>query len=205
MLSLFAEIELDECVPVFDRDLLFRRLDECDLPGLDLMLDFVSRDEESFLIDCADRGAWSNHWKRRTQYYGHRYGSEGGEGRREIPAWAVSIRERLVERGVFPELPPQMGINEYLPGQGIAPHVDYLEGTVVSLSLGSGCVMDFKDQAEPRKCSLYLPPRSIVMLNGLARYQWTHGIAPRLRDNVEGRSLARQRRISLTFRSVAPR
>ncbi len=204
--TLFPESELEALSRIDDRRLK-AQLAECDIPGLDFVADFVTLDEELMLMHAADSGTWSTQWKRRTQWYGARYGVEAAEdaAKREIPGWAGVIRERLVFSGVFTSLPPQMGINEYLPGQGIAAHVDHMEGTVVSLSLGSGCMMEFRELSGSAMRDLYLPRRSIVVLNDAARYQWTHGIAPRLRDVVDGRVLTRTRRISLTFRSVTPR
>lgn len=43
---------------------------------------------------------------------------------------------------------------------------------------------------------------SLVLLSGEARYNWQHAIAPRKTDNYDGNVLARNRRLSLTFRSV---
>jgi alkylated DNA repair dioxygenase AlkB len=174
-----------------------------EIPGLHYVADFVSRIEERELMEAANQEEWSTHWKRRTQYYGRRYGALLNDGRaRDIPLWASAVMVRLVKDKAMDCLPTQMGANEYLPGQGIAPHVDHESGTVVSLSLGSGCVMDFRELETGNLNSMWLAPRSIVVMNGVARYGWTHGIAPRLRDVVDGRSIPRTKRISLTFRNV---
>jgi alkylated DNA repair dioxygenase AlkB len=95
-----------------------------------------------------------------------------------------------------------MLVNEYLPGQGIAPHRDYAPfgRTVVSLSLLSPCVMDFRHPRTGRKESLLLEPRSLVVLSDEARYEWEHGIAPRKRDAWRGQPVERGRRLSVTFR-----
>ena len=50
---------------------------------------------------------------------------------------------------------------------------------------------------------VFLPPRSLLLLSGEARYEWTHAIAPRATDVVDGEVRARGERVSLTFRSVA--
>lgn len=52
------------------------------------------------------------------------------------------------------------------------------------------------------KKQLYLPPRSLLILSGEARYKWSHGISQRKLDKVDGELLHRARRISLTFRQV---
>jgi len=198
-------------------------------------------------------------------------------------------------------------VNEYLPGQGIAPHVDTHDAfgpTLLSLSLVSGIVMDFRHCPGPvirtelsairrtdllqtpkldnaarnptncdekadttlsndtvpylehiphqsdasakksrksadsitkgddesseeaaRRLLLWLPPRSLLALSDdsrycplrmyiflsfisnlscmLGRYAWSHGIAPRKVDRVNGELIPRTgRRVSLTFRKV---
>jgi hypothetical protein len=56
--------------------------------------------------------------------------------------------------------------------------------------------------AQPQRKMVYLPPRSLLVLRGDARYTWSHGIASRHRDKVDQQLLPRGRRVSLTFRQV---
>ena len=49
---------------------------------------------------------------------------------------------------------------------------------------------------------LHLPPRSLLILAGEARYQWSHGINPRKFDKINGELVPRGRRVSFTFRHV---
>jgi hypothetical protein len=62
---------------------------------------------------------------------------------------------------------------------------------------------------------VWLPSRSVLVLTGEARYEWTHGIARRVRDKVEveedgeddgggWRWLERGVRVSVTFRWLLP-
>ena len=105
----------------------------------------------------------------------------------------------------FPNL-NQVTVNHYAPGEGIGSHVDtpsaFGDG-LLSLSLGSGIVMEFrKVNGNGKKKLLYLPPRSIVAMTGEARYEWEHHIVTRRTDQVDGQVLPRQRRVSLTFRTA---
>lgn len=50
--------------------------------------------------------------------------------------------------------------------------------------------------------SQWLPPRSLLLLSGEARYHWSHGIAKRTSDQVEGVVVSRRMRLSMTFRTV---
>mmetsp|Transcript_2789 Transcript_2789/g.5112 ORF Transcript_2789/g.5112 Transcript_2789/m.5112 type:complete len:89 (-) Transcript_2789:687-953(-) len=44
---------------------------------------------------------------------------------------------------------------------------------------------------------VYLPPRSLVLLSGDARYKWEHMIVSRTTDTVNGEVLPRKLRVSL--------
>ncbi|PWN26586.1 hypothetical protein BDZ90DRAFT_233189 [Jaminaea rosea] len=103
----------------------------------------------------------------------------------------------------------QLIINHYLPSQGITPHIDlparFGDG-ILLCSLRSGIAMDF--QRKDEKFTLWLPPRSVVILSGEARWDWEHGIAAREGDWVacdEGPEwVARQTRTSVTIRWLLP-
>jgi alkylated DNA repair dioxygenase AlkB len=120
-----------------------------------------------------------------------------------VPAGqAAPLAARLAAEGVFARPPDQVIVNEYQPGQGIAPHLDSLAfGPVVaSLSLGSACSMGFEGPGG-EALSLWLEPGSLLVLGGEARSSWKHGIAKRRSDVVDGVRHPRGRRVSLTFRT----
>ena len=48
-----------------------------------------------------------------------------------------------------------------------------------------------------------LVPRSLVLLYGDARFKWRHGIVKRQSDTWNGQKTKRQRRVSITFRTIA--
>jgi len=97
-----------------------------------------------------------------------------------------------------PRAARQAILNLYHPGEGIKAHVDLLnrfgDGIIV-VSFGSGIAMDFEkvtEEGQDREgvtcSSLWLEPRSVLVLEGDARYCWTHGIAARPGDWVEALS-----------------
>ena len=124
----------------------------------------------------------------------------------KLPKWLEELAEKLWKDGHMPEIADQVIVNEYEPGQGISNHIDCepcFDDTIVSLSLGSGCVMDFTNKFDKKKkFPVWLAPKSIVVLNNKARYEWLHGIAARKSDEWDGHKVARERRVSLTFRKV---
>ena len=72
-------------------------------------------------------------------------------------------------------------------------------------------IQEADDDDDDEACEVYLPVGSVLALTGDARYAWTHGIAGRFEDVVEGATdgappavLARGLRISVTFRWLLP-
>jgi len=124
----------------------------------------------------------------------------------------------------------QLTVNEYHPGQGIASHIDTKNcfgPMIFILNLGSGITMRLQNREDTAtspapfphpttttttteaylsntgiKKFLWLPRRSLLLLRGAARYDWSHGIAARLSDKVNGTLIPRERRVSLTFRQA---
>ncbi|KAL1517167.1 hypothetical protein ABEB36_000966 [Hypothenemus hampei] len=104
--------------------------------------------------------------------------------------------------------PDQLTVNHYAPGQGIPHHIDThsaFEDPIICLSLGSSIVMEFKKDGT-HTCVL-LPQRSLLVMSGESRYDWTHGIVPRKFDIIKTKlggytCLKRTTRVSFTFRKV---
>jgi alkylated DNA repair dioxygenase AlkB len=171
------------------------------IPGLSYRPEYITPGEEQALVTAIDAATWNTSWERRRQPYGVSYGPQSG-ARLEIPIWGRTLIERMQSEGVCDRPFDQMLVNEYLPGQGISLHHDYLPfgHTVASLSLLAPCVMDFRHAGTQRREWIWLAPRSLLVLADEARYEWQHGIARRKADRCDGVRRARARRISVTFR-----
>lgn len=180
------------------------------IPGLEFREEFITLREEIAIVRTLDAAEWSCELSRRVQHYGFKYDYKS---RRidesmhigSLPEWLNVLAVRLHAEGYFDEIPDQVIVNEYLPGQGISAHIDCqpcFGDTLVSLSLCSTCVMDFTNAKTGELQPLFLPRRSIAVLKGDSRYCWKHGIAKRRQDVHEGQIYPRKRRISLTFRKV---
>lgn len=173
-----------------------------EIPGLSYIPDYLSDADEERLVHAIDRMPWNTEWRRRRQPYGGAYGK--GDSVPPIPPWGRRLADRLLADKITSTPFDQMLVNEYLPGQGIALHRDYepYGRTVVSLSLLSPCVMEFRHLETGRTKRLLLERRSLLVLSDAARYDWQHGIAARKRDNWQGIVFERRRRLSITFRFV---
>ena len=110
------------------------------------------------------------------------------------------------ETGAFDREPDQAIVNEYLPGQGIAMHVDRrcFGPAVATVSLGDAWRMELRRVGAGREEgeSILLEPGSALVLTGEARNRWLYGIARRKRERAGGGWRPRKRRVSLTFRTV---
>lgn len=151
----------------------------------------------------------------------------------KLPSFVYSILERVSSfpnLGNAEDLAlDQLTVNEYPPGVGLSPHVDThsaFEGLIFSLSLAGPCTMEFRRYPEgawvpqltsssdkkledSERCTsvlrraIYLPPRSMLLLSGEARYAWHHYIPHHKVDWVKDSMIRRcSRRVSLTFRKV---
>eukprot|EP01052_Picozoa_sp_SAG31_P035512 SAG31_NODE_4296_length_3374_cov_1.438473_3_plen_391_part_00 len=209
--------------------------------GLVLHSDFIDATEEARLLHLIVASkplglCWStNSGSRRVAHFGytfdyHTRAIDFETKTQPLPEWTQWIVERVRQTCLcdprFSDqvacwvAPDQLTINEYLPGQGIAPHVEthsaFLD-VLFSISLGAAYDMDFREcrrsnatqasEMSGRSCSIQLPRRSLLVLHGEARYGWSHGIAARQTDPLAGQRDSRRRetRYSLTFRSVRPR
>lgn len=180
------------------------------IAGLDYKKDYINESEHDRLMGLIDKQQWLHDLKRRVQHYGYKYDYKARKVARDmhigkLPKWLEVLAEKLWKDRLMPEVADQVIVNEYKLGQGISRHIDCepcFQNTIVSLSLGSDCVMDFINKFDKRKKSVWLERRSIVVLKNEARYKWLHGIAARQSDKWDGHKYKRRRRISLTFRKV---
>ena len=178
--------------------------------GLRYIKDYISEDEHEELLAQIDKNNWIKDLKRRVQHYGFMYDYKARKVNHSmrvgpLPSWLQKLAEKLQAEGYMPRVADQVIVNEYEPGQGISSHIDCepcFERTVISLSLGSDCIMDLTNKLDKTKMSIWLARRSIIVLSDEARYLWLHGIAPRKSDEWDGQKYYRRRRISLTFRRV---
>ncbi|KAK9095699.1 hypothetical protein Scep_027168 [Stephania cephalantha] len=206
---------------------------ELRIPGLHLIRDFVAEDEEKELLAAVDSRTWNGLSKRRVQHYGYEFlyqirNVDTKHHLGELPSFVSPILERISSFSSDAEavhgIVDQLTVNEYPSGVGLAPHIDThsaFEGSIFSLSLAGPCIMEFRRYSQGARfpsfatdekgnssenClrkALFLPPRSMLVLSGEARYAWHHYIPHHKVDVVQGHNLRRgTRRVSFTFRKV---
>jgi len=180
--------------------------------GLTYIDNYITKDYQDELFKTIDKNEWDCSLKRRVQQYGYKYSYKSSVSMwrsnidnylGELPEFLKELSIKLVNDNYFSVVPEQVIINEYLPGQGIANHIDCVPcfgDKIASISLGCDVVMDFKNKKETKE--LVLRTGSLLLIEGDARYKWTHGIRPNKIDIIDNQRIYRTRRISLTFRNI---
>ena len=184
------------------------------VPGLHFVEGFLTPAEQAYCVQRIDaaEGEWRNDLSRRVQHYGWRYDYKARAITLDmhlgaLPDWLAQVAQKLYdETDLFDRVPEQVIINEYLPGQGIATHIDHpgFGPTVCTISLLDDWEMDFSENWKDKTPAL-LQKGSCVLLTGPARDTWQHGIAPRKSEPLDSGRRPRKRRLSLTFRTVLNR
>lgn len=181
------------------------------VPGLSIWEDFLTPNEQAECVKLVDAAEdlWREDLRRRVQHYGWLYDYKARSITSDmhvgpLPEWLAKLAKRLYdETGLFERIPEQVIVNEYEPGQGIAAHTDHpgFGPAVCMVSLLDDWEMDFSENWKDKSPAL-LPRGSCTFLTSEARHVWQHGIAPRKSEQAPWGRRDRNRRLSLTFRTV---
>lgn len=142
--------------------------------GLDLDEEFIDREEELNLIrnisiEIAKLPSKNTRFRSHVLRYGWDYSSDKWVS--DIPEW---LRDNDADNFYYDSIT----INHYEIGQSIPPHIDSIkfDDMIEVVSLGGDCVMRFVKG--PEIVDVNLPARSILVMEGEARYKWTHEVLP---------------------------
>ena len=177
-------------------------------PGLIFVPNWLSQDEHDLALSVIDSLPFDDSLSRRVQHYGAKYDysqaaiQELGSAPK-IPPVLNALGIRLFNEGYFSRIPDQVIVNEYVENQGIAAHIDRLTfgDAVATISLLETWPMDF-ESPNGEKIEVLLEARSLAVMTGKSRSEWTHTIAKRKSDLIGGLRRLRGRRVSLTYRTL---
>uniref|UniRef100_A0A6C0JHV7 Fe2OG dioxygenase domain-containing protein n=1 Tax=viral metagenome TaxID=1070528 RepID=A0A6C0JHV7_9ZZZZ len=176
--------------------------------GLTIVKDFITKDQELELLEKMKDLEWNGTLLRKSRHYGYNYNYKTKNITYEdylgnLPSWLDPYILKIFKFGYIYEYPDQVTINRYLPGEGIAAHIDVpriFKEKLYSISLGSGCNIVFEKDDEYH--SYYIPPRTFMLMEDSARYLYKHGIRRFKSDMVLDKEVERDIRYSITFRNV---
>ena len=169
------------------------------IPGITMIENFVSEEEEKALIEAIDKREWHKLATRRVQHDGYEfiYGQNNVNPNKKLgplPEWVQRVQsdlevhtDKINGPGVGLD---QLTINDYNPGDGIPPHTDAIspfEESFCAVSLLSGAVMAFKNPQDGKTVHIYFPARAAMIFSGEGRLVWTHAIACRKLDRIDGK------------------
>uniref|UniRef100_A0A069DPT5 Putative alkylated dna repair protein n=1 Tax=Panstrongylus megistus TaxID=65343 RepID=A0A069DPT5_9HEMI len=200
-------------------------------PTIYYIPNFITENEEEYIINKvnnAPKPKWTQLRNRRLQNWG---GSPQPSGMivEDIPQWLQIFLNKVNDLQLYDKgnlKANHVLINEYLPGQGIMPHVDgpLFYPTILTVTCGSHTILNFQKQLkndeeigldESSKMSLLLERRSVVAVMDSMYTGYLHSIEERNEDKLDnivlninktkfsiGDVLKRDTRISLTIRHV---
>jgi alkylated DNA repair dioxygenase AlkB len=126
-----------------------------------------------------------------------------------FPDWVDKLYDDMV--GKFPVCkidpePEHCIVCDYPIGKGCIHHVDHLGAfgeTVVVVVLGSGSDYELRNLFTGETVRMYIPARSLYVLESNARYDWTHSVTASTEDTLPtGDKVKRERRMIVTYRSL---
>lgn len=203
------------------------------IPGLRILTDFVTAEEEQGLLTFLDQQEWRTDLARRVIHYGGTYclmppRTATAEERKRIentiltahpmPNQLDFIVSRMIGHGLYTNAnrPEYCIVNEYKDRQGISAHVENFRfiSPVCAVTLSQGDWMRFheltkaddgsvrsgkasKAEKTGRVKDVWMPRKSLLVMEGEAREKWQHEIV----RSKRGRTAPDWRRISLTFRT----
>lgn len=137
---------------------------------------------------------------RLVQHYGYKYNYttyDITEKCEYIPDFLIGLRNHLTDTCKTLKIIPdtytfnQCIVNNYMPGQGISPHIDVTKyGDVIGcFTFGSGAEMVFSHKFESDSMGLYVKPNSLYIMSGESRYMWKHSMPNRKSDKVDGKRI----------------
>jgi alkylated DNA repair dioxygenase AlkB len=178
------------------------------IPGFKYFPDVITDEEHSEILKKLTQEKWDNikdsESSRKVIQYGYKYDYKirnvsKNEKVEDIPDFLNCLTSKITF-----ERFNQCIINKYLPGQGINAHIDSTTfgPIIVCFTINSGCEIEFEHQRTRNKIKVYVEPKSVYVLTGPSRYDWTHKMCPRMNDILSGKKIPRGERISITFRTV---
>ncbi|KAJ8716881.1 hypothetical protein PYW07_003508 [Mythimna separata] len=190
--------------------------------------EFITPTEEKGILTniyASPKPKWTQLSNRRLQNWGG-IPHHNGMIAETIPQWLDKYLEKIHNLKLMDDKRPNhVLVNEYLPGQGIMPHLDgsLFYPTITTISAGSHIVLNFIEPTEDNTIStkpafsFLLEPRSLLILQEKLYTRYLHCIEEVKEDFLDAsivninmcsdeyvrhKTVPRKTRVSLTIRHV---
>ncbi|CAG9562789.1 unnamed protein product [Danaus chrysippus] len=147
--------------------------------------EFITPDEEKYILNniyAAPKPKWTQLSNRRLQNWGGIPHNKGMIAE-DITGWLQTYLDKIHSLNLMEgNKPNHVLVNEYLPEQGILPHLDgfLFYPTITTISVGSHTVLKFFEPSDNDSLnhvfSLLLEPRSLLILQDEMFKRYLHGI-----------------------------
>ena len=177
--------------------------------GLTFIPEFITDAEEQSLIQLSRNWKWDQEVStRETVQFGHHYiySTKGIKEGRPWPKELDWLRQRLVDKGIFPELPNQSIVNRIKPPHGHGAHIDstkHFKEPIGILGTESAVNIVFWNEDGTEYHVVRSQRRSLIVLTGAARYEYYHSIPEGIDDLWKHHTTARGIRTSYTLRLMS--
>lgn len=190
------------------------------IEGLYYIENYITNEEHNMIMNNIknDIKEWnpvgSSKFSRKVKHYGYSYGYDysGINKIEDIPDFYKNLVNPERINNYFPsplinQEFEQLIINEYLPKQGIYPHIDHTKffgSIIICLTVGSGINIEFSSNSHENIVNFYVKPCSLYIMTSKSRYNWKHGITKSLYDVLpnSNQKIIRNTRYSITFRTI---
>lgn len=173
--------------------------------GLRVYEDFITEEEESSLFNEVEP-----YLKRLHYEFDHWDDAINGYRETEKREWNEKNKGVLQRVRSLAFAPGELQLEhvhvlDVMPGGVIRAHIDSIRfcgSTIAGLSLLSSSVMRLIHHEEPTHyADILLARRSLYIMQGAARYKYTHEVLPNEKSFFKGQKVERTRRISVICRS----
>lgn len=159
------------------------------MSDIEVRPDFITPEEEMMIYDLIAPLINPKIKSRQPIQYGSFHPCSDGIVNSTIPQVLQTLQHRLVETGILDKLPESVSVNIYPPKSIIIPHVDNTTscGAVVPvIGLLADCPITFRNMrngaidetSSARKETHISLRRSVFIMRGDKRYNWTHQTEP---------------------------
>lgn len=173
------------------------------VPGLSYYDNFISKDDEEYLLDYLSNIEYTNEFNRATKYYGYNYShkkkfSEANEFIGNIPKTLNLIFNKLgieYNQLVIEKLPAN---TQY----SFPIHSKIFCNNIMTISIGGDCVAEFENKLLDESSEILIKRRSLIVISNECRKECSYKISNNKTHIFNDRKFKRSDRYTLTFKNI---
>lgn len=173
------------------------------IPGLSYYENFLTKDEEEYLLDYLSNIEYTNEFGRATKYYGFNYSHKKTKSDKKdyigkIPKTLNIIFNKLnieYNQLVVEKLPVT---KQY----SFPVHSKVFSNNMMTINIGGSCVAEFENKISDEKQDILIKRRSLLVLSDECRKEWGYVVNHNKTHIFNDRKIKRRDRYTLTFKNI---